>query len=119
MIQIKQTRFADKGNCYQACLASLLELPLEQVPDFCNEFRSTWLMEVQIWLGGLYDLGLLHVAPADTQVIPPNTYHIITGMSDRGRMHSVIGKDRKMVFDPHPNGTGLIKVEVFEFLVRL
>jgi len=43
MKPVYQTRFGKResedtkgGNCFQAALASLLELPLKRVPDFCN-----------------------------------------------------------------------------------
>src|SRR5580765_8049749 len=32
MIEVTQTRFIPKGDCYSACIASIFELDLEQLP---------------------------------------------------------------------------------------
>ena len=51
-------RFAD---CFQACIASLFELPLDGVPHFAKEQREEWQDGVNDWLAerGFY---LLRVA---------------------------------------------------------
>lgn len=50
MIEVYQTRYGDKGNCFQACIASLLEVGLEDVPDFANKYpyETSW-KECQKW----------------------------------------------------------------------
>lgn len=37
MIPIYQDRFGDEGNCHAACIASILEVPLESVPSPTRE----------------------------------------------------------------------------------
>ena len=34
MIPVTQTTFAPAGNCLAACLASILEVPIEAIPNF-------------------------------------------------------------------------------------
>ena len=48
MKPVKQTRTGSNGNCFQACVASVLELPLEAVPDFCN--GADWFLEFSKWI---------------------------------------------------------------------
>lgn len=54
MVPIVQTKFGlPGGNCMQACIASLLEIPLEEAPDVCNTTPEgeSWLEALQEWLG--------------------------------------------------------------------
>lgn len=55
MKPVHQTNFQrGTGNCFAACLASILEMPLEEVPNFCHEGSdadgSTWLERTARWL---------------------------------------------------------------------
>ncbi len=50
---------------------------------------------------------------------PPRDYHIIIGTSPRGGLHAVVGKNGKIVHDPHPQdgtGRGLASVDTFGIL---
>lgn len=50
MKPVMQTKFTkDDGNCLQACMASILELPIESVPDFVNTCGQKWLPEIIHW----------------------------------------------------------------------
>lgn len=52
MTPVYQTIFDDKrGNCMQACTASILDLPLESVPNFID-YRD--------WRGEMFDFFLKH-----------------------------------------------------------
>ena len=57
MIPIKQTRIHHPGcNCLQASIASVLELPIDAVPDFNNvpSKDSPWLSRLDSWLHTKY-----------------------------------------------------------------
>ena len=41
MIPASMTRTGYGGNCYQACIASILELPLDEVPDMAPVMVAT------------------------------------------------------------------------------
>jgi len=103
------------GDCMRACVASLLELPAEDVPHFMDggpsqsEFvrrlhgflvpRGLWVMtHDHFWLAHLLEQS--HV---------PEVYHIISGPSPRfpDCFHAVIGRNGEVVFDPHPSRAGL------------
>ena len=96
-----------RGNCFAACIASILELLLESVPNFCA--KANWREDVDIWLA---DRNLFYLdckLPGDLRDELSRFwgYHIISGDGPRGFRHSVVGYAGKMVFDPHPDNTGL------------
>lgn len=91
------------GNCFAACIASLLELPLEDVPNFCDS--DNWRERLAAWLRshGLFylDVTLQEGAePLDSEW----GYHVISGDGPRGCRHSVVGLAGVVVHDPHPKG---------------
>lgn len=109
-----------KGDCFRACVASLLELGVEEVPNFILE-RDMHKAAEQ-WLA---DRGLTVLAmcfPDDetmsrTFIDPPARYCIFTGVSPRKnedgttRYHAVVGRTAgygiDVVHDPHPSRAGL------------
>jgi hypothetical protein len=110
MKPVQQTQ-VDKGNgnCWAACLASILELPIEEVPDFKQQkdfYGDTvrWLNEqnltlVQVQLAG----------PHWPFFFNGQVYTILSGHSPRGDwMHSVVGDGLNPFYDPHPYG-GFLK----------
>ncbi len=124
MIPQRQTVFvADHpkgyGNCQQAVLASLLELPIAEVIDTTSdEVRDNGFWPpIYEWLA---DRGLkvLHVPPGDTRL--NGQYSIGMGPSPRGKFwHAVICKNGRMVFDPHPSDDGLKKIERHDVIVPM
>ena len=119
MIPVTQTRTGqEQGNCFESCIASILEIPLWGVPDFGDD--RVFLDRIASFLlpRGLY---YVQVKP-DNEVLDrmfragPDIYHTIEGVSPRGGQHAVVGRNGKMVVDPHPqDGTarGLVSVECF------
>ena len=94
------------GNCFAACLASLLNIPLWMVPPFEDMFhRDNWRSRVNEWLLEMYRMEL---ARADGDCMDDLVdYYIASGASERGVMHSVIYRKGVMIHDPHPSGTGI------------
>ena len=132
MTPVFQTKFGKgQGNCFAACLASLLDLSIEEVPNFCHEERNNtyWMRKVQKWLLK-YDLGIVSLNFYKLEDMkeaikignfPKNVYYIISGQSPRGLLHAVIGQNGEVVHDPHPDGGG-IEVEEpceIELLVKM
>lgn len=109
MKPVDQTTFgAPGGNCLSACIASLLHLPIEEVPYFMsNDINGTaWVQKLSEWLKlrGFYPLFLGGWA----KVPGP---HIWRGKSPRGvATHAVIGIGDVMIHDPHPSRAGVRKV---------
>lgn len=103
------------GNCFSACVASLLELSIDEVPYFMSD-PETWWERFLDWLRprGYYAL----CVPYSTSWWP-NGYHIIGGRSPRDTSHAVVGLGEKIVHDPHPDRTGLVKREDVTLLVPI
>lgn len=101
------------GDCTRAAIASILELPLSDVPHFLleakgdvyeyydgiDEFLSLRGLEI-LWQVELED----HWRPGK-----PDVFHLICGQSPRfpNINHMVVGLNGKIIFDPHPDRTGL------------
>jgi len=118
MIKIYQTKFGgidapvgERGNCWQAAVASVLELPLEEVPDIQEyDEKLVWFDKFREWLGqyGLSAIGLSVEGNLTIQ-----GYHLIECKSTtlkNGELHVVVGLNEKVVHDPNPNAITLGKV---------
>lgn len=107
MIPVTQTTFgAPGGNCFSACVASLLELSIDEVPYFMG--HDDWYGAFADWLKprGLYPL-TFKVRAGDDEWRPAG-FHILSGKSPRGDFdHSVVAYAGKVVHDPHPSRAGL------------
>lgn len=85
------------GDCLRACVASVLELPSDCVPDF-SLFGENWLSALALF--------------CKVDLIVPNEasgYWIAGGLSPRGNdiRHSVVYRDFDLAHDPHPSRAGL------------
>jgi len=122
MIPVDQHVTGPRGSCMAACLASLLELPIQAVPHEAflrqpgDTGRFQWAERLDAWLSqfGLY---ALHFMADPRSAIFPGCYHIITGISLRGRPHACVGWGPEVVHDPHPDKTGLSEIDGFVLLV--
>ena len=125
MLPVMQSRTGANGNCMEASLASLLELPLDAVPDLGT--NAQWLPRLADFLSGrgLYYILVAPLDPEEQHILTPmfargDVYHIIEGISPRGGPHACVGCNGELVHDPHPGGHGLAKVDGFGFIgVRL
>jgi hypothetical protein len=100
---VMQTVFGEDGNCMQACIASLLGLPLEEVPQFPIHGQ---FFAVERYLKQ-FDIRPVGYPVEKMKLRPYNVYYISTGLSERGLRHAVVCKDGLMIHDPHPDGTGV------------
>lgn len=89
------------GNCLQAAVAAIYELPIEAVPHFVQFTR--WGEALRMWVE---DQGadLLLWKSDEPQDVPLLAF----GKSPRGDFrHAVVWQAGRMIHDPHPDGTGL------------
>ena len=107
MIKVSQTKFGrGEGNCWSACLASIFELHLDEVPSFKGE---NWWLDTQRWVErhgyGFVEVVIEH--PEGLELFGQSLW-IASGKSPRGNFdHSVLYCGSTMIHDPHPDGTGL------------
>lgn len=103
------------GNCYAACLASILDLPLWMVPPFEDMFgRGEWRVRTSEWLAKVHGLKMVkHMVKHEAANAPVDLpeFYIANGLSARGVYHSVIYSAGKLAHDPHPSGAGIETVE--------
>lgn len=98
------------GDCFAACLASLLDLPLWMVPPFHLMFGrgSAWRERCEEWLSRMYDMKLVR-AEGHPLIVPE--FYIANGPSARGVHHSVIYSKGVLCHDPHHSRNGIESVE--------
>jgi len=116
VIPIHQTKFGKGGNCFSACIASILELKIDDVPLFIE--KGKWYHEYQIWLRS-HDLDFIALKPwlSQEEIYIPNVYSIVSGDGPRGLLHSVVYLESNMVHDPHPEGGGVKNVIDWIYIV--
>jgi hypothetical protein len=126
-----------RGNCFAACLASLLEIDIENIPDFLANGEANFDIEIEKFLR---PLGLTFIRIYDPWEdnhlwLPslPGTYFIISLPSQKypGGLHAVVGTVKlqesgtmrwEVVHDPNagnaPYGEDVVP-KFFTFLVAL
>lgn len=113
--KVYQTEFGEgNGNCWSACIASMLKMKLEDVPNFCLNV-NTWWKDTQEWMmnRGMFLIEMeINNDSLYVSDVPDGIHCIMSGKSPRGDFHhSVIGRHNKGTFyykfDPHPDGTFL------------
>lgn len=115
------------GNCFVACLSSVLEIPIDSIPHFAERAcikRDPLQVDQKLWDQAIQNflkpLGWMYFTIWADDYTRKNVrgYHLIEGNSKRGP-HVVVGKDGVMVWDPHPSREGLVAVENFGLFVSL
>lgn len=100
MIPVFQTKFYPEGNCLDACIASILEIPLEDCPNYHGD---RW---TRVYSEFLYNKGFRYVIdrkPNNEDEEPPQGYQIAVIQSPRGDwLHAVVALDGVIIHDPYP-----------------
>ena len=97
-----------KGDCFRACVASIMELPIDALPNFCS-LPPDWWERFGQWLRER-GWACVEVQLPATFAVPFDTWVIFSGKGPRGVMHSVVGElkygspSATLVHDPHPSG---------------
>lgn len=98
----------ERGNCFQAAIASLLELPLDDVPHFVALGKDAWWTATEEWFAARG----VHIAwqpICEHGWLPLGLPIMVTGRSPRGAWtHVVIYQDWELLHDPHPSGAGIV-----------
>jgi hypothetical protein len=108
MKKVMQTKFGQKqGNCFQAAVASLFELELDQVPDFCNLYKSEeeWFGKFVQWLNKK-GLSAIMISTDIDDINRPNykdCYLLVGGVNQDSTNHEVVYCNSMIAHDPNPN----------------
>lgn len=111
MKPVDQTVFGPvEGNCFAACLASILELEIAEVPNFTLD-PDNWFENANAWCDERgYCLLYVKSDAIKSGYIDPRPlidaghYFIVTGLSPRGDfLHCVVQHRDQNVHDPHPS----------------
>ena len=121
MTPVDQTVTGDKGDCFRACIASILDLPTEDVPHFfaesddMNGAAAEWLAR-----RGVNFLSMYFQNPEALQYthFAFGGFCVLGGYGprrdERGdhRQHAVVARilpfGVEIVHDPHPGRSGLL-----------
>ena len=100
------------GDCYRACVASVLELPISQVPHLNDGLESKneyWKDKWQEWLnekGYSYISIVFDKWPLELMGnIAPNVYYLLGGLTIDNIGHTIVCLNDKIVNNP---GSSLI-----------
>jgi hypothetical protein len=123
MIKVYQTRFGGEnspkekqGNCAQACIASLLELLLEETFDITLYDDRDWYDHLANWLHQRgYHMICFPYLDVDNKPLKLPGYYIVGGKQKAsGTKHVVIASNGELVHDPlFPDG-GISEIEPTE-----
>lgn len=111
---ITQTTFPDpanpgSGNCTEASVASILGLPLCDVPNFrangADSYNFWRCFRMFLSERGFYAMR------RDEDFGPEGVLHLASGPSARGCPHMVVRMGPQIVHDPHPSRVGLLRVD--------
>ncbi|MDO8640048.1 MAG: hypothetical protein Q7R33_00725 [Nitrosarchaeum sp.] len=125
MKPVKQNLFFDTdgvGNCFEACIASILEVDLIDVPMFHDK---DWFQRFWDWLisKGYQYHGTLNKDQVLTYNKGVDGYYIVAGDSPRGPHiiggHAVVFINGQRVHDPHPDNTGIVNIKYGLMIERL
>lgn len=102
MTPVFQTAFGAKyGNCMQAAVASVLNLSINDVPDFGNLKGDPYTRMRVFFEQRGYKL--------ERGRPEPGRYYFATGTSTQGHEHIVVMANGALKHDPNPGGAGLVK----------
>ena len=121
MRRVAQDRFGvPAGNCYEACIASILSIDLADVPYV----RTSAEDRHQAILRFLFSRSLLPVQGAIETcggLRPPSKWgvYILNGTNPRGALHAVVAVGDEIVWDPNRRkyADGLVSVDSWEMLL--
>lgn len=118
MIKLHQTKFGDKqGNCFATCVACLFDIKdVDSVPNFCVDYDD-WFKAFCDFISQYGYTAIMLTPNHEVRARLKDTLMIAGGMSPRGINHAVIVKGEELVWDPHPDNTGLLKIEDVTVLI--
>lgn len=119
-----------RGNCIAASIASVLELPINQVPNFVADPTDDWWAELQRWLLERTGCQLLalpaDVARREVQHTWPGTWCLLSYSNGAGVVHACVGRvsaayEIELMHNPWPGRRDMAgwTLEEVKFFVRV
>ena len=111
MKPVNQTIFDDVlGDCFRACVASIFEFPIEEMPNFWEQTQDVsefWALNDR-WITGKTGCRCVSFCFEEKDLhFVDNILCIACAKSPRGDMdHAVVWKNG-VIHDPHPSNAGL------------
>ena len=89
-----------KDSCCPACIASIFEIPIEDVPELPD--NDTWIEVLNEWLDqfGLYSFAVTFAIKEQREVLKGYTLGGIKSKNFTDKDHCVVCYDGKIVWDP-------------------
>ena len=114
-----------QGNCFNACIASLLDLSLQDIPNILPKDPGDWRERWRYWLA---EQG--YKRETHSPLSPPEGYSIAVVLTDRvypenhdkaGQKiyHACIALDGKVVHDPFPGRSIITEIIHYESFILL
>lgn len=119
MIKVDQTSFhnppSSYGNCFRSCLASILEINIEEIPSF-----ETIMFNGGQWLPILNTWASAHGLKIKYTRKQPCGICVATGKSPRfnNLLHAVVWKRGQILHDPHPARLGIDGRPILYWTIR-
>lgn len=121
------------SDCFRCCVAMVLDLPYEEVPDFVGEhlFRlhtepgveeDDWLKALDIWAASRGRDVLRIASTSDGELLHDPGIRgvpwIASGPTERGTNHAVVYAGAAPHHDPHSSRAGLVAITAATVFVR-
>jgi hypothetical protein len=125
VIRNKDGQMIVRGNCYASCIASILEVPITEVPnvEVLYDHESFWLEVMLTFLNikgwELCSVDDVFAIDLELKNYKQDQFYLVGGMSCRGVNHMVIYQNGKMVHDPYPTKEGLIRIHEIQTLEKI
>ena len=108
------------GQCFRCCLATLLGVPLMDVPRMLRT-KDGWMQRIRVWTRYEFGLDLIYVPQLHAKYTkaPVIVCGIATGK--RGAWHAIIVQNGRILHDPFPGRRrrGLVTWRDYYLLVPL
>ena len=98
-----------RSDCWRTCIACLLDVPPEEVPDAPGDVKrlNGWLAGRGLTYVGLPLVGFDVRRVRDYFRETPRVEHVLIGRASDGGNHSVVARGGRIIHDPFPGGKPL------------
>jgi hypothetical protein len=114
---LRQTKFFNgepgSGNCTEAAVASILGIPLEEVPTFYDGTPGSQELNMEEF----FNARGLQMCMQRPDCYYADVVLLAAGPAARGCSHMVLMRNGELEHDPHPSDAGLLSVDCYYVLI--